>query len=459
MAEATGTCWDVCLKYASLAVFTLSACTSGHLEIEPSASAPNVIVVLADDLGYGDVGAFGYGGLATPHLDRLAAEGILFTNFYSAAPICSPSRAALLTGSYPVRIGVTSVLEPNSPVGLNPEEVTLAELLKSKGYATAAVGKWHLGDDKTFLPTRQGFDEYFGLPYSNDMSPLPLLENEEPLEYSPDQSQLTRRYTEKACDFIARNRERPFFLYLAHTMPHVPLAVSEDFEGKSEQGLYGDVVMELDGSVGQLLDTLEELIIAGNTLVVFTSDNGPWLAYGNHAGSAGPLRDGKFTTFEGGQRVPGIVRWPDRIQRSTVSSEIVTTMDLFPTIAEVTGAKPPTWPIDGRSILHVLDGSPGPSPSGAVYFYGESAVEAVRSDRWKLHLPHRYKSVVEPGADGTRGPSEWVDLPLSLFDLDADPGETTNLAEQYPDVVTRLTEAATEFDGDVRRNQRPIGTL
>lgn len=424
-----------------------------------STSTPNVIVVLTDDLGYGDVGAFGYGGFATPRLDRLASEGIHFTNFYSAAPICSPSRAALLTGSYPVRVGLTSVLEPKSPVGLNPEEVTLAELLKSKGFATAAVGKWHLGDDETFLPTRQGFDEYFGLPYSNDMTPLPLIENEEAVEESPDLSQLTKRYTDRARDFIERNRERPFFLYLAHTMPHVPLAVSADFEGQSEQGLYGDVMMELDGSVGQLLDTLEELEIEGNTLVVFTSDNGPWLAYGNHAGSAGPLRDGKFTTFEGGQRVPGIMRWPDRIEKSTVSPEIVTSMDLFPTIAEITGARLPEWPIDGRSILHILNGSPGPSRTDAVYFYGERELEAVRSDHWKLHLPHTYKSVVEPGADGTRGPSEWVDLPLSLFDLDADPGETTNLAEQYPDVVTRLTEAATEFDRDIKRNQRPIGTL
>jgi arylsulfatase len=390
----------------------------------------------------------------------LAAEGIRFTNFYSAAPVCSPSRAALLTGSYPVRVGLTGVLEPDSPVGLNLREVTIAELLKSKGYATAAVGKWHLGDDKTFLPTRQGFDEYFGLPYSNDMEPLPLIDDEEAIENGPDLSQLTKRYTDRALDFIVRNRQRPFFLYLAHTMPHVPLAVSDEFEGRSELGLYGDVVMEIDGSVGQILGALDELGIAGNTLVAFASDNGPWLAYGNHAGSAGSLREGKFTTFEGGQRVPGIVRWPERIDGNTVSTDIVTTMDLLPTIAAITGAALPDWPIDGKSILPLLEGKPGArSPTDTVYFYGGSALEAVRNDHWKLHLPHDYETVVEPGVDGARGQKEWLDLPTSLFDLDTDPGETMNLAEEYPDVVTRLMQVALEFDADIKRNQRSIGEL
>ena len=318
---------------------------------------PNVIIVLADDLGYADVGAFGAQGFITPHLDGLAKDGIRFTSFYSVAPVCSPSRAALMTGSYPVRVGVTDVLQPASPIGLNPQETTIAELLRSQRYATAAVGKWHLGDDRTFLPTRQGFDEYFGLPYSNDMTPLPLLENEEPIEYSPDLSQLTKRYTERARDFITRNRRSPFFLYLAHTMPHVPLAVSDDFKGRSGAGIYGDVVMELDWSMGQILETLEELGIADDTLVVFASDNGPSLAYGDNAGSAAPFREGKWTTFEGGVRVPGIMRWPDRIKRDTVSKEIVTAMDLLPTIAAITGAALPKWPIDGRSILPILEGS------------------------------------------------------------------------------------------------------
>ena len=419
---------------------------------------PNVIIVFTDDQGYADVGCFGAKGFVTPNLDRLAAEGIQCTDFYSAGNVCSPSRAALMTCSYPVRVGVTYVLGPGSNVGLNLQEVTIAELLKSIGYATAAVGKWHLGDDKTFLPTRQGFDQYFGLPYSNDMSPLPLLQDEEAIEYSPDLSQLTKRYTEKACDFITRNRQRPFFLYLAHTMPHVPIAASADFEGLSERGLYGDVIMEIDWSVGRILDTLDQLGIAGNTLIAFASDNGPWLLFGNHAGSAGPLREGKMTTFDGGQRVPGIMRWPDRIKGQTVSTEVVSTMDLFPTIAEITGAALPQWTIDGRSILPVLEGRPAAaSPRDALYFYDGTELQAARSGPWKLHLPHTYLTITQPGMDGNPGQEETRDLGLSLFKLDDDPGETVNLAAQYPDVVSRLTEAATAFDADVKKHQRPMG--
>jgi arylsulfatase A-like enzyme len=421
---------------------------------------PNVIIVFTDDQGYGDVGCFGAKGFVTPNLDRLADEGIQFTDFYSAGNVCSPSRAALMTGSYPVRVGMTWVLGPGSSVGLNLEEVTIAEMLKSIGYATAAVGKWHLGDDKAFLPTRQGFDEYFGLPYSNDMSPLPLLQDEEAIEYSPDLSQLTKRYTEKACDFITRNRQGPFFLYLAHTMPHVPLAASADFEGLTERGLYGDVITEIDWSVGRILDTLDQLGIADNTLVAFASDNGPWLLFGNHAGSAGPLREGKMTTFDGGQRVPGILRWPDRIKGQTVSKEIVSTMDLFPTLAEITGTALPPWPLDGRSLLPLLEGQPGAaSPHDAFYFYDGTDLQAVRSGPWKLHLPHSYLTIPEPGRDGDRGREEWRDLGLSLFNLDDDPGETVNLAAQHPDVVRRLTEAAAAFDENIKKNQRPVGQL
>ena len=421
---------------------------------------PNVIIVLTDDQGYSDVGVYGAHGFATPNLDRLAAEGVQFTDFYVAAPICSPSRAALMTGSYPVRVGITDVLEPSSPIGLNPQEVTIADLLKSVGYATAAVGKWHLGDDKTFLPTRQGFDEYFGLPYSNDMTPLPLLQDETVIEYSPDLSQLTKRYTDKALDFINRNAQNPFFLYLAHTMPHVPLAVSDDFKGRSVEGLYGDVIMEIDWSVGQILELLDELGIADETLVVFASDNGPWLAYGDDAGSARPLREGKFTTFEGGQREPGIMRWPDRIASNIVSTDVVSTMDLLPTLAAITGAALPGWTIDGRNILPILEGSPGPaSPSDALYYYAGVELQAVRMGRWKLHLPHSYVTVVVPGVDGSAGQEETRDLPLSLFDLDVDPGETTNLVEQYPEVVSQLMSAATTFDGDIKLNERPPGQL
>jgi len=294
------------------------------------------------------------------------------------------------------------------------------------------------------------------------MTPLPLLENEQAIEYEPDLSQLTKRYTERARDFITENRERPFLLYFAHSMPHIPLAVSENFAGSSDAGLYGDVVTELDGSVGELMDTLEELGIARDTLVVFTSDNGPWLAYGNHAGSTGPLREGKWTTFEGGQRVPGIVRWPRRIDGNGVSTDIVSAMDLFPTIAAITGALPPPWPIDGRSILPILEGaSEATAPPEAVYFYYYLGAElqAVRNGRWKLHLAHSYKTSPAPGADGARGSEEYKDIPVSLFDLDADPGEATNVAAQYPDLVTQLTDAAMAFDTSIKQNLRPAGQL
>jgi arylsulfatase A len=455
------------LKYRCCRLLTLSlaalgaalGCTSRE-RARDVARQPNVVIVLTDDQGYADVGVFGAQGFTTPNLDRMAGEGLKLTNLYVAAPICSPSRAALLTGSYPVRVGITDVLEPASTFGLNPDEVTIAELLKSVGYATAAIGKWHLGDDVTFLPTRQGFDEYFGLPYSNDMTPLPLLDGEEVVEQSPDQSQLTRRYTARAVDFIQRNRENPFFLYLAHTMPHVPLAASDDFVGKSEQGLYGDVIMEIDWSVGQILETLDALGLADDTLLVFTSDNGPWLRYGNHAGSAAPLREGKWTTFEGGQRVPGIARWPARIHAQSVSSEIVTTMDLFPTLAAITGATLPLPAIDGKNVLPLLEGAPGASsPTQTLYFYLYDELQAVRRGRWKLHLPHAYETVVVPGADGARGEDEQRDLPLSLFDLDADPGETTDLSPANADVVSELISAASAFDAELKANARPAGHL
>ena len=439
---------------------SLEASATGDARRAPLPDSPNVIIVLTDDQGYADVGVFGAQGFTTPNLDRLAAEGVQLTNFYVGAPICSPSRAALMTGSYPVRVGITEVLQPSSAVGLNPRELTIADLLKSVGYATAAVGKWHLGDRQIFLPTRQGFDEYFGLPYSNDMTPLPLLENEDVIEYSPDLSQLTKRYTEKALDFITRNQQNPFFLYLAHTMPHVPLAASDDFKGKSARGLYGDVIMEIDWSVGQILAKLDELGIANKTLVVFASDNGPWLSYGNHAGSARPLREGKFTTFEGGQRVPGIVRWPDRLEGNRVSNAVVTAMDLLPTIAAITGAALPTWPIDGRNVLPILDGSPGgASPLASMYFYAGAELQAVRAGQWKLHLPHGYETVTEPGMDGDPGQEASRAIPLSLFDLDTDRGETTDLSEQHPDLVSDLMSAAAVFDADLKKNQRPPGRL
>ena len=449
-----------CRTRASSTIGAVSpeGCATGDAGREPLPNSPNVIIVLTDDQGYSDVGAFGAQGFTTPNLDRLATEGVKLTNFYVGAPTCSPSRAALMTGTYPVRVGMTDVLQPGSHIGLNPQEVTIADLLKSVGYATAAIGKWHLGDAKIFLPTRQGFDEYFGLPYSNDMTPLPLLENEDVIEQSPDLSQLTKRYTQKALDFITRNQQNRFFLYFAHTMPHIPIAASDDFKGKSAQGLYGDVIMEIDWSVGQILATLDELGIANKTLVVFASDNGPWLLYGNDAGSARPLREGKFTTFEGGQRVPGIVRWPDQIEANRVSAEVVTAMDLLPTIAAITGAALPTCTIDGRNVLPILEGLPGgASPPPAMYFYAGPELQAVRAGQWKLHLPHGYNTVTEPGMDGDPGQEASRDIPLSLFDLDGDPGETTDLSEQHADVVSELMDAAAVFDADIKKNARLPG--
>ncbi len=327
---------------------------------------PNIVLIFTDDQGYGDVGVMGAKGFTTPNLDRLAAEGRTFTNFHVAQPVCSASRAALLTGCYPNRVGIHGALGPRVRHGLAQSEMTLAELLKQKNYATGMAGKWHLGSLPQLLPTHHGFDEYFGLPYSNDMwphhpeakrgsyPPLPLIEGDQPIKVgldAADQEQLTTQYTERAVKFIERNKGGPFFFYLAHSMPHVPLHVSDKFRGKSAQGLYGDVIMEIDWSVGEIMRALERHGIAEKTLVIFTSDNGPWLSYGDHGGSAGPLREGKGTTWEGGTRVPCIMRWPGRIPAGTKSDAMLMTIDLFPTLAAITGATLPPQKIDGLDVL------------------------------------------------------------------------------------------------------------
>lgn len=447
---------------------------------------PNVILILSDDQGYGDVGVYGARGLETPILDRMAREGIRFTSFYSPGNACSPTRAAILTGSYPLRVGMRDVLHPRSLIGLNPDEVTLPELLKERGYVTAAVGKWHLGDHPEFLPNNHGFDSYFGLPYSNDMSPdpehnphamavrnppLPLLRNPTVVEREPDQSLLTRRYTEEAVRVIEDNADRPFFLYVAHSMPHVPLYASEPFRGSSARGLYGDVIQEIDWSVGQILDTLQRLNLDQHTLVVFTSDNGPWLSFGNHGGSAGPLREGKSTAFEGGLRVPGIARWPGRIPAGQVSDEVVTAMDLLPTVARLAGAEVPRdRVIDGEDIWPILSGRPGAvSPHDAFYYYFLGELQAVRSGRWKLHVPHSYLSMQGSvaGENGRPGKYHRARIGLALYDLDNDIGESTNVAEQYPDVVRRLqgyiesarSDLGDDITGTVALNARAPGRV
>jgi len=426
---------------------------------------PNIIIVFTDDQGYADVGCFGAKGFKTPNLDRMAEEGMLFTDFHATTAVCSASRVSLLTGCYPERVSILGALGPGSEIGINSEEVTIAEILKSCGYATAVYGKWHLGDNPKFLPTRHGFDEYFGLPYSNDMwpnhptagdryPPLPLIEGEEIIQYMPDQSMLTTWYTERAVKFIETHNDKPFFLYVPHSMPHVPLHVSDKFKGRSERGLYGDVIMEIDWSVGQIMAALRKHDIDEQTLMIFTSDNGPWLSYGDHAGSADPLREGKGTMFEGGMREPCIMRWPGRIPAGTVCSELATTMDILPTVTKLVGGKLPENNIDGHDILPLMTGKMGAkSPTEVYYCYYGGRLEAVRSGKWKLHFPHSYRTMAgKPGGTGGKpNPYSQAEIGLELFDLENDISETTNVADKHPEVVKRLQilgEKAREDLGD-----------
>ena len=439
----------------------LPGCAGISLVSGSSARKPNFIIILADDLGYADVGCFGAEGIQTPNLDRMASEGLRLTDFYVGSSVCSPSRAALLTGCYPQRVGLPLVLEANSEIGLSRDEETIPELLKRAGYVTGMFGKWHLGDRPQFLPTRHGFDEFFGLPYSHDMWPyhptkknffpdLPLLEGERVVGLNPHLSELTTWYTERSVKFIEKHKDEPFFLYLSHNAPHVPLSVSDTFKGKSKRGLYGDVCMELDWSVGEVLSTLMRLGLDDNTFVIFTSDNGPWLTYGNHAGCAKPLRDGKTNTFDGGQRTPCIVRWPGRIPAGHVCREIITAMDILPTLSSLAGAKPPAKPIDGLDVWPVLSGRAGAkSPHEAVFYYNGWQLEAVRSGKWKLVLPHPYYAVAEPGRDGMPGRQVWENISLSLFDMDADPGETSDVSAAPPEVISRLLEMVAKAREDL----------
>jgi arylsulfatase len=442
-----------------------------------------VVLIFMDDMGYGDVGVYGAKGYTTPHLDRLAAEGMRFTDFYASQAVCSASRAALLTGCYSERVSILGALSPDSEVGLNPKEETLAEALKKRGYATGIFGKWHLGDQPEFLPLQHGFDEYLGLPYSNDMwpveydgtrleeggksgyPPLPLLRGNQVVEYVEDlkdQGRLTSLYTDAAVSFIEDHRDEPFFLYLAHSMPHVPLGVSDRFRGQTERGMFGDVMEEVDWSVGQVLAALDRVDLRDDTIVIFTSDNGPWLNFGNHAGSAGPLREGKGTAFEGGPRVPALMRWPGRIPVGSVFPGMAATLDILPTVAAATGATLPDLPIDGMSLLPVLLGEAGSSPRNEFLFYYGGELRGVREGRWKRVFEHRTRSYagVEPGMDGLPGPYTFPTVPAALYDLEEDIGETTDVAALHPDVVDRLdalAERAREMLGDRLRGVRGAG--
>ncbi len=440
----------------AIGVYCLALVGGSGLRAEPE--LPNIVLIMADDQGYADIGVYGAKGFETPHLDRLAGEGMRFTDFYVTQPVCGASRAGLLTGCYPNRIGLPGAPDHRARHGIHEAETTLAELLKGRGYATAIFGKWHLGHHRAFLPLQNGFDEYFGLPYSNDMwpyhpearpgtyPPLPLMEGNRVIGLNPDPAHLTTWYTERAVSFIERNRERPFFLYLPHSMPHVPLGVSKKFKGKSAQGLYGDVIMELDWSVGQVLEALERQGLTERTLVIYTSDNGPWLSYGTHAGNTGILREGKGTTWDGGVRVPCIMRWPGRIPAGTVTSEPVMTIDILPTVAGIVGAQLPALPIDGEDILPLMLATPGVrSPHEALFFYyGGNELQSMRSGRWKLVFPHRYRTLAgrPGGTGGIPAKYEMHQTGLALYDLTRSPDEARDVLTEYPAEVQRLQKLA-----------------
>ena len=435
---------------------------------------PNIVLIFIDDQGYADIGCFGAKGFETPNLDRMADDGMRFTNFHVSQAVCSASRASLLTGCYAERVGIQGALMPWSTVGLNPEEDTIADMLKKKGYATGIFGKWHLGHHKEFLPLQHGFDEYLGLPYSNDMwpvgfdgkpvaegkkvyyPPLPLIEDNEKIDVIrtlEDQATLTTLYTERAVKFIEKNKNRPFFLYLPHSMVHVPLGVSKKFRGKSEQGMYGDVMMEIDWSVGEILKTLSKHDLDKNTLVIYASDNGPWLNFGNHAGSAYPLREGKGTMWEGGARVPCIMRWTGQIPAGSISDKMAATIDLLPTIAVVTGAPLPKKTIDGINILPLLRNDQTANPRDHYFYYYGGELRAMSQGKWKLYYPHTSRSYegVEPGSDGFPGPYTTLAVSLELYDLKNDISETKNVIDQHPEVVAQLkalAEKAREDLGD-----------
>lgn len=434
---------------------------SSCVNIVIAADYTNVILVNLDDVGYGDFSCNGAYGYTTPHIDRLASEGVRFTHFLAVQPISGASRAGLLTGCYPNRIGFAGAPGPDSNYGIHPDEMTMGELLKQQGYVTAIFGKWHLGSQRQFLPLQNGFDEYYGLPYSNDMWPnhpqqgevfnfpdLPTYDGNEIVGYNTDQSRFTTDYTERSIAFIRKHRDEPFFLYLAHSMPHVPLAVSDKYKGKSEQGLFGDVMMEIDWSIGEVWKAVCELGLEEHTLLVITSDNGPWANYGNHAGSAGGLREAKATTFDGGNRVPCIVYWKGHTKPGTICNRLASNIDLFPTLAEITGAPLPARKIDGVSILPLIEGEESANPRESfVYYYHKNDLEAVTDGEFKLVFPHKYVTygAYAPGNDGKPGQLENVDLKASeLYDLRRDPGERYNVLHQYPERAAKLMRIADE---------------
>lgn len=445
---------------------------------------PNIIFILTDDQGFGDLGVYGATDIKTPNLDRLAGEGARFTSYYATQPVCSASRASILTGCYPDRIGIHNAYSPGSKVGLNPEETTLAELLKEKGYATGIFGKWHLGDAPEFQPRKHGFDEYYGILYSNDMWPkhpqqgavfnfpdIKLYENETPLRVLEDQTFLTGALTDRAIDFIKKNKENPFFVYLPHPQPHVPLFAIDSLKNTQKRGLYGDVIHEIDASVGRILSTLEQEDLVENTIVIFTSDNGPWLSYGGHSGSPGIFREGKGTNWEGGHRVPGIIRFPNKIAANMVIEAPAMGIDWLPTLAEFANTNLPTKKIDGASLVPLLTGLNQSSPHENFFFYYRTnELHAVRHKEWKLYVPHTYRTL--NGREGTNDgfpiPYEINEIKIAtLFNLTTDPSEQNDVAEQHPLLVEKITKIADSVRlvlGDrltgIKGNEvRPVGRI
>lgn len=457
-----------------LAIFFLKPAAA---QKRPADKQPNIIIINMDDMGYGDTEPYGMTGIPTPNFNKAAQEGTRFTHFNAGEPVCTASRSALLTGCYPSRISMSGAILPWDTYALNPKEETIASILKNAGYHTAMFGKWHLGNKAPYFPIHYGFDIFYGIPYSHDIwpvdydgfspvtdkndmrskfPPLPLISQDNPVDTVRnlnDAGKLTTIFTQKAIAYIKENSKRPFFLLVNHPMPHAPLAVSDKFKGKSEMGLFGDVIMELDWSIGQIMKTLDENHLTDNTILMITSDNGPWLHFGDNAGSAGGFREGKSTTFEGGTRVPFIIRWPGKIKAGDVNSQLFTNIDLLPTIAAAAGATLPHNRIDGLNFLPLLTGETSKGPREVFYYYfGFKAnnLEAVRYKNWKLILPHRVNSYEAlHGKGGRPGVINPVNVPLSLYDLAHDPGERYDVSSLYPDMVSKLQDYAEQAREDL----------
>lgn len=481
----------------TVSLYVIAAYFCGSLQAQNS--KPNIVLIFTDDMGYGDLESFSETEIRTPRIRQLAGQGTKFTDFYVAQAVCSASRAALMTGCYANRVGMAGALNHTSPTGIHPDEELLSEILQNNGYATGMFGKWHLGLPPYFSPLKNGFDEWLGIPYSNDntkyhpvlfdsMPPLPFFDGDQIVERDPDQALFTKRLTERAVAFIEKNKNHPFFLYVPHPMPHVPIFSSEAFRGHSKVGLYGDVIEEIDWSVGQILDAIDDNGLSENTLVIFTNDNGPFLSYGTHAGSSGPLREGKLTVFEGGVRVPAIMRWPGKIPANRECNTPIMTIDLLPTVCKLIGASMPQKRIDGLDIMPVLAGQEQESPHDSLAFYSGQELHAVRQGKWKLHFPHKYltprddlrddgkpagfgqlkpMSITQSGVEGiaSRHGYRVANLPIALYDLSVDQGEQENVAAKHPDVVARLTLVADTYRrdlGDALSNMtgsgvRPLG--